>query len=95
MYDNAFIRAWRLYLAGCAAAFKASSIQLFQVVFTHPGNNRIPMTREGLYRDGDVSDAISGGPNSVTWGQGGLLDIAIHPDFEANRLVYFTYAGRG
>ena len=48
-----------------------------------------------LYRDGDLSGAIDGGPNSVSWGQGGLLDIAIHPDFKSNRLVYFTYAGRG
>ena len=49
MYDESFVRAWRLYLGGCAAAFLASTIQLFQVVFTHPDNNRIPMTREHVY----------------------------------------------
>lgn len=49
MYDEPFVRAWRLYLAGCAAAFRASSIQLYQVLFTHPGANDIPMTREHLY----------------------------------------------
>lgn len=49
MYDDAFVRAWRLYLAGCAAAFLASSIQLFQVVFAHPDDNRIPMTRSHVY----------------------------------------------
>ncbi|NIV75942.1 MAG: hypothetical protein GWN09_04985, partial [Gammaproteobacteria bacterium] len=42
-------RAWRLYLGGCAAAFLASTIQLFQVVFAHPDDNRIPMTREHVY----------------------------------------------
>jgi len=30
----------------------------------------------------------------VASGQGGLLDIALHPAFEENGLVYFTYAGR-
>src|SRR5690606_5136816 len=28
MYDEAFVRAWRLYLAGSIAAFAASSLQL-------------------------------------------------------------------
>ena len=49
MYDEPFVRAWRLYLAGCAAAFRASSIQLYQVLFTHPGDNDVPMTRNHLY----------------------------------------------
>ena len=49
MYDEPFVRAWRLYLGGCAAAFLASTIQLFQVVFAHSDDNRIPMTREHMY----------------------------------------------
>ena len=49
-YDDAFVRAWRLYLGGCAAAFLSSSIQLFQVVFTHPCHNSVPHTREHIYR---------------------------------------------
>ena len=49
-YDEAFVRAWRLYLGGCAAAFLSSSIQLFQVVFTHRCHNSIAHTREHLYR---------------------------------------------
>ncbi len=49
MYDEPFVRAWRLYLGGCAAAFLASTIQLFQVVFAHPNDNRISMTREHVY----------------------------------------------
>ena len=51
MYDDFFIRAWRLYLAGCAAAFTSSSLQLFQVVFSHRAHNAIAHTREHLYRD--------------------------------------------
>jgi cyclopropane-fatty-acyl-phospholipid synthase len=49
-YDEAFVRAWRLYLGGCSAAFLSSSIQLFQVVFTHRCHNRIAHTREHIYR---------------------------------------------
>jgi cyclopropane-fatty-acyl-phospholipid synthase len=49
MYDESFVRAWRLYLGGCAAAFLASTIQLFQLVFAHPDDNRIPMTRRHVY----------------------------------------------
>lgn len=46
-----------------------------------------------LYKDGLRKSAISGGPKSVELGQGGLLDIALHPDFLRNRWVYFTYVG--
>jgi aldose sugar dehydrogenase len=35
---------------------------------------------------------ISGVPDVFASGQGGLLDIAVHPQFAQNRLVYFTYA---
>ena len=49
MYDDAFIRAWRLYLAGCSAAFFANSIQLFQVVCAQPDNNDVPWTRTHVY----------------------------------------------
>jgi len=49
-----------------------------------------------LYHDGRLRPgAVRGAPPSVVWGQGGLLDIALHPDFKTNRWVYFTYAGRG
>jgi aldose sugar dehydrogenase len=34
---------------------------------------------------------ISGLPAVRTDGNGGLMDIALHPQFERNRLVYFTY----
>jgi len=55
MYDERFVRAWRLYLAGCAAAFLDSSIQLFQLVFSHRDDNRIPMTRRHVYGDAGPS----------------------------------------
>ena len=51
MYDRHFVRAWRLYLAGCAAAFLASSIQLFQVLVAHPTDNRLRTNRQHIYSD--------------------------------------------
>jgi cyclopropane-fatty-acyl-phospholipid synthase len=47
MFDETFVRAWRLYLAGSQAAFLTGSMQLFQVVFARGGNNAIPWTRFG------------------------------------------------
>ena len=55
MYDDAFIRAWRLYLAGCSAAFFANSIQLFQVVCAPSDNNDVPWTRTHVYPSAAVS----------------------------------------
>ena len=50
-YDSAFVRAWRLYLAGSIAGFTAGTLQLFQVVFTHGTNNDLPWSRAHLYRE--------------------------------------------
>jgi cyclopropane-fatty-acyl-phospholipid synthase len=44
-FDEAFVRAWRLYLAGSRAAFSTGSMQLFQVLFARGGSNEIPWTR--------------------------------------------------
>jgi cyclopropane-fatty-acyl-phospholipid synthase len=49
MFDQRFVRAWRLYLAGSVAAFATGSLQLFQVLFARPGVNEIPWTRARLY----------------------------------------------
>ncbi len=51
MYDAAFVRAWRLYLAGSVAAFSTGSLQLFQVVFAHATDNSVPLTRRHVYAD--------------------------------------------
>lgn len=51
MFDQKFIRAWRLYLAGSIAAFTAGDLQLFQVVFAKQHNNDLPWTRAHLYAD--------------------------------------------
>jgi len=53
MFDDAFVRAWRLYLAGSIAAFNTGTLQLFQVAFARSGRNAIPWTRADLYRQQD------------------------------------------
>jgi Glucose/sorbosone dehydrogenases len=39
--------------------------------------------------------ALAGVPEVHARGQGGLLDVAIHPDFDSTRLVYLTYSVAG
>jgi len=45
--------------------------------------------------NGKVSAPIRGVPEVATNGQGGLLDIALAPDFATSRQLYLTYAARG
>ncbi len=54
MFDRQFVRAWRLYLSGSVAAFRAGSLQLFQVTVARPGCNQIPWTRAYLYQTGHL-----------------------------------------
>ena len=49
MFDEKFVRMWRLYLAGSIAAFSTGTLQLFQVVFATADNNDVPWTRAHLY----------------------------------------------
>jgi len=37
---------------------------------------------------------IEGLPRTERYGQGGLLEVAIHPQFEKNQLVYLSYSAR-
>jgi cyclopropane-fatty-acyl-phospholipid synthase len=50
MFDERFVRTWRLYLAGSVAGFTSGQMQLFQVLFARAGNNDIPLTRSDIYR---------------------------------------------
>ena len=66
-----------------------------------PGGRMLVTERRGrLYyvgADGTLDPApIAGLPEHVAEaGQGGLHDVAPHPEFSRNRLVYFAYAGKG
>ena len=46
-------------------------------------------------RDGNKSQPVSGVPEVDYGGQGGLGDVALHPDFASNALVYLSYAEAG
>lgn len=47
-----------------------------------------------LLGDGTL-DVVAGTPEVADDGQGGLLDVALDPDFGTNQLVYLTYAKPG
>lgn len=46
-------------------------------------------------KDGKLSPPIRGVPKVDARGQGGLLDVTLHPKFAENRLVYLSYAEPG
>lgn len=50
MFDEKFVRMWRMYLYSCAACFYTGVIDLHQIVFTKGVNNTLPLTREYLYK---------------------------------------------
>lgn len=52
-------------------------------------------TLRRVTQNGEVSAAIEGLPDIYASGQGGLLDVALHPQFESNGWVYLTYVGGG
>jgi len=60
-----------------------------------PDGDMLVTERDGrlrVLRDGVLDpEPIAGLPDIRTDGNGGLQDIALHPDFESNGLVYLTY----
>jgi glucose/arabinose dehydrogenase len=56
------------------------------LVTERPGRLRI--IRNGVL----LSDAVPGLPEVHAVGQGGLMDVVPHPDFESNRLLYLSYS---
>jgi glucose/arabinose dehydrogenase len=59
------------------------------LVTERPGRLRI------VARDGQLSAPLAGVPEVSAVGQGGLLDVAVDPQFAQNRLVYLSYAEPG
>lgn len=61
-----------------------------------PGGDLLVTERPGrlrLVRGGKLLPTpVSGVPAVVAAGQGGLLDVVVHPNFAQNRYVYLTYA---
>jgi aldose sugar dehydrogenase len=61
-----------------------------------PDNRMLVTERSGRLRivdaGGKLSEPIKGLPNISVRGQGGLLDVALDPNFAQNRLVYLSFA---
>ena len=54
--------------------------------------------REGQFKKLNLKtkqvESISGAPEVYARGQGGLMDVALHPKFQQNKKVYFSYSKR-
>lgn len=60
-----------------------------------PDGRLIVTERSGnirIVRDGQLSEPVAGVPEVYSRGQGGLLDIALAPDFESSGRIYLSYA---
>jgi len=61
-----------------------------------PGGDILVTERPGrlrIVRNGKLLDTpVPGVPQVVFRGQGGLLDVVLHPNFASNRLVYLSYS---
>lgn len=61
-----------------------------------PNGDMLVTERSGrlrIVRGGELLAApISGVPEVVAQGQGGLLDVILHPDFENNSFIYLSYS---
>jgi glucose/arabinose dehydrogenase len=64
-----------------------------------PDGRMLVTERPGTLRlvssDGSVSEPLSGVPEVVARGQGGLLDVALDPAFTTNKMIYLSYAEAG
>ena len=64
-----------------------------------PGGRMLVTEKRGTLRmvsaDGKLSEPLKGVPKVDDRGQGGLLDVALDPDFARNRLVYLSFSEPG
>src|SRR5688500_12406271 len=70
-------------------------VQPWSIAFL-PGGDTLITERPGrlrIVRNGKLlPNPVEGVPPVVYQGQGGLLEVAAHPEFAANRLLYITYS---
>lgn len=59
------------------------------IVTERPGRVRI------VSKDGQLSAPLAGVPRVAARGQGGLLDVALDPDFARNSVIYLSYSEPG
>ncbi len=65
-------------------------------IINYPGGRFLVTDKSGymsiVSADGSTVSKITGFPKVDTDGQGGLLDVALDPDFANNRMLYWTYS---
>jgi glucose/arabinose dehydrogenase len=59
------------------------------LVTERPGRVRV------VSASGELSEPLAGVPDVAARGQGGMLDVAVDPDFANNRFVYLTFSEPG
>lgn len=87
--------------AGAAEAFRTEVVAAglehpWALAFLPTGDFLVTERSGALLRIDPASGnrrAIAGVPGVDARNQGGLLDVALHPDFERNRYVYLTWSG--
>ena len=60
-----------------------------------PNGDMLISERSGallVFSEGKLSAPVDGLPDIMAIGQGGLLDIALHPDYANNGWIYFSYS---
>ncbi len=98
-YPAAFTGQTRIAQVATTTAYKVDSIagKLGKpwAIITLPDGNFLMTEKSGymllIGNDGKVIKKISGLPSVVDSGQGGLLDVALDPDFINNNTIYWSY----
>ena len=49
MFDEKFVRMWRLYLRGASASFREGNLEVHQILISKGKTDILPLTREDLY----------------------------------------------
>lgn len=61
-----------------------------------PDNRLLLTERAGAVRildtNNNLSEPLGGTPEVFNEGQGGMFDVALHPDFKENNMIYLTFA---
>ena len=82
-------------LTGAKATTVASGLSRPWGMQMLPDGRFIVTERTGAIRivtaSGNVSQPLAGAPRAVARGQGGMLDIALAPDFATSKLVYLSF----
>lgn len=74
MFDERFVRRWRLYLNAASAAFKFGDLNLWQVTFTHGYSDEMPLTRRYLYAEPLPRTLHLAGPGRAGEGRTGAAE---------------------